>query len=231
MGLLDKLWDDTLAGPRPEKGLGRLRKPNPLCFRSNYGKGGFWTAEDEMVDSGISKDFGYDSQENALRVTRSIMIKRPSGCPSPLSGTPSPSPSPSPSPAESTSPLSPASGGKEWNPFRRNSSSDASQGALGKSNASPYQIISPLIGDVYALSYVLFWGCVFRRIEMHLFVRFELRMKREVRRDKKRKHDGNSWENIQKRFDNGWRSNNNKWTGESLTIFEDLKAANEHAKV
>ncbi|KAG9443704.1 hypothetical protein H6P81_015044 [Aristolochia fimbriata] len=29
MGLLDKLWDDTLAGPRPEKGLSRLRKYVP----------------------------------------------------------------------------------------------------------------------------------------------------------------------------------------------------------
>ncbi|KAF8393675.1 hypothetical protein HHK36_021922 [Tetracentron sinense] len=26
MGLLDKLWDDTLAGPTPETGLGKLRK-------------------------------------------------------------------------------------------------------------------------------------------------------------------------------------------------------------
>ncbi|KAG2540889.1 hypothetical protein PVAP13_9NG587600 [Panicum virgatum] len=26
MGLLDKLWDDTVAGPRPDTGLGRLRK-------------------------------------------------------------------------------------------------------------------------------------------------------------------------------------------------------------
>lgn len=26
MGFLDKLWDDTVAGPQPEKGLGRLRK-------------------------------------------------------------------------------------------------------------------------------------------------------------------------------------------------------------
>lgn len=36
MGLLDKLWDDTVAGPRPENGLGKLRKqpypspPHPL---------------------------------------------------------------------------------------------------------------------------------------------------------------------------------------------------------
>lgn len=25
MGLLDKLWDDVVAGPQPEKGLGKLR--------------------------------------------------------------------------------------------------------------------------------------------------------------------------------------------------------------
>jgi hypothetical protein len=27
MGLLDKLWDDVVAGPQPEKGLKQLRKP------------------------------------------------------------------------------------------------------------------------------------------------------------------------------------------------------------
>ncbi|XP_058078981.1 dormancy-associated protein homolog 3-like [Magnolia sinica] len=26
MGLLDKLWDDTVAGPRPDSGLSKLRK-------------------------------------------------------------------------------------------------------------------------------------------------------------------------------------------------------------
>ncbi|VAH98334.1 unnamed protein product [Triticum turgidum subsp. durum] len=26
MGLLDQLWDETVAGPRPDHGLGRLRK-------------------------------------------------------------------------------------------------------------------------------------------------------------------------------------------------------------
>ncbi|KAK3015891.1 hypothetical protein RJ639_005718 [Escallonia herrerae] len=32
MVLLDKLWDDVLAGPHPERGLGKLRKiaPKPL---------------------------------------------------------------------------------------------------------------------------------------------------------------------------------------------------------
>ncbi|KAL1829704.1 hypothetical protein DCAR_0209065 [Daucus carota subsp. sativus] len=26
MGLMDKLWDDVMAGPQPERGLGRFRK-------------------------------------------------------------------------------------------------------------------------------------------------------------------------------------------------------------
>ncbi|KAK3029989.1 hypothetical protein RJ639_038088 [Escallonia herrerae] len=39
MGLLDQLWDDTLAGPRPDTGLGKLRKHSTFSFRSNSGKG------------------------------------------------------------------------------------------------------------------------------------------------------------------------------------------------
>ncbi|KAH7661993.1 Dormancy/auxin associated protein [Dioscorea alata] len=37
MVLLDKLWDDVVAGPSPDKGLGKLRKistkPNPLIIK------------------------------------------------------------------------------------------------------------------------------------------------------------------------------------------------------
>lgn len=39
MGLLDQLWDDTLAGPRPESGLGMLRKNSAFSFQSKSGKG------------------------------------------------------------------------------------------------------------------------------------------------------------------------------------------------
>lgn len=39
MGLLDKLWDDTVAGPRPETGLGKLRKYSSFTFRPSSGKG------------------------------------------------------------------------------------------------------------------------------------------------------------------------------------------------
>ncbi|RWW84932.1 hypothetical protein BHE74_00006459, partial [Ensete ventricosum] len=39
MGLLDQLWDDTIAGPRPETGLGRLRKQSSSGLCSNSSKG------------------------------------------------------------------------------------------------------------------------------------------------------------------------------------------------
>ncbi|KAK8946677.1 hypothetical protein KSP39_PZI006385 [Platanthera zijinensis] len=98
MGLLDKLWDDTLAGPRPETGLGRLRKPAPLSIRSDSFKG-----EKKIESSLLGRDYSADLPENSPRVTRSIMIKRPAGCPSPAGGTPPFSP------ADSTPPISPFS--------------------------------------------------------------------------------------------------------------------------
>ncbi|KAH7676600.1 Dormancy/auxin associated protein [Dioscorea alata] len=104
MGLLDKLWDDTVAGPQPDTGLSKLRKPASFSIRSISGK-------EEQVDE--------------PRVTRSIMIKKPAGSPSTGNGTPPTSP------AGSTPPVSPFSGGKQWNRFRRKSSSDAyEQGAV-----------------------------------------------------------------------------------------------------
>nr|ABB72822.1 Drm3-like protein-like protein [Solanum tuberosum] len=39
MSLLDKLWDDTVAGPLPDSGLGKLRKYSTFSPRSNSGKG------------------------------------------------------------------------------------------------------------------------------------------------------------------------------------------------
>lgn len=38
MVLLEKLWDDVLAGPQPDRGLGKLRKiatPNPLTVKGS----------------------------------------------------------------------------------------------------------------------------------------------------------------------------------------------------
>ncbi|RRT45100.1 hypothetical protein B296_00046825 [Ensete ventricosum] len=117
MGLLDKLWDDTLAGPRPETGLGRLRKHSSFGFRSNSGG-----KEGAAADGGITgSDTGGADDQVAVRVTRSIMIKRPAGCPSPGNATPPASP------AGSTPPTSPFSGEGfvSLSGFRRKSPFDA----------------------------------------------------------------------------------------------------------
>ncbi|CAL0302306.1 unnamed protein product [Lupinus luteus] len=91
MGLLDQLWDDTVAGPQPENGLGKLRKHHTFSFRSSSGK------ESEGMSA---RSYGEESTEEAIRVTRSIMIVKPAGY---QSG------SPPVSPASSTPPLSPFS--------------------------------------------------------------------------------------------------------------------------
>ncbi|RWW35399.1 hypothetical protein BHE74_00059677 [Ensete ventricosum] len=119
MGLLDQLWDDTVAGPRPETGLGRLRKHSSFGFRPNSGGKGlafpfhsFFFFSDLILDlmpEGAAADGGIARSEGGgggveVRVTRSIMIKRPAGCPSPGNATPPASP------GGSTPPISPFSG-------------------------------------------------------------------------------------------------------------------------
>ncbi|CAL9207546.1 unnamed protein product [Musa hybrid cultivar] len=120
MGLLDKLWDDTLAGPRPESGLGRLRKYSSFAFRPSSSSPLTAADKDEAATGGLGRPYGNEGSAEAAaapRVTRSIMIKRPAGWASPGGGTP-----PS-SPAGSTPPVSPFSAGA--NRFRRKSMSDA----------------------------------------------------------------------------------------------------------
>ena len=95
MGILDHLWDDTVAGPRPENGLGKLREQHTFSFRPS---------------SGNDQSDGGDSPEEALKVTRSIMIIKPPG----YQGGSAPV-----SPAGSTPPVSPFSEQtqEERNPF------------------------------------------------------------------------------------------------------------------
>ncbi|WZZ41525.1 hypothetical protein YC2023_037784 [Brassica napus] len=128
MGLLDHLWDDTVAGPRPENGLGKLRRHHTFSFRAS---------------SGNVRSYGGDSPEEAVKVTRSIMIIKPPG----YQGGSAPV-----SPAGSTPPVSPFSGlftnergtfgnvnganarGKEPFRFRRRSTSDAFDKGAGSEN-------------------------------------------------------------------------------------------------
>ncbi|KAJ6414036.1 hypothetical protein OIU84_006784 [Salix udensis] len=95
MSLLDQLWDDTVAGPLPESGLGKLRKMPSLGPRPNSGK---------ESSGGVMRSYGEEATTaDEKRVTRSIMIVRPPGYSNGSSTTPPASP------AGSTPPVSPFS--------------------------------------------------------------------------------------------------------------------------
>ncbi|KAM7273554.1 hypothetical protein ACFE04_028218 [Oxalis oulophora] len=122
MGLLDQLWDDTVAGPRPDYGLGKLRKHSSLPSTNSSGK--------ELISGGGSvRSFGDEATEEGMRVTRRIMIIKPPGYTS----------SPPVSPAGSTPPVSPFSGIRELHRFRRKSTSDTFEKAseTGPRSAPP----------------------------------------------------------------------------------------------
>ncbi|KAL3750086.1 hypothetical protein ACJRO7_011120 [Eucalyptus globulus] len=122
MGLLDHLWDETVAGPTPDSGLGKLRKHNTFSSRSNSGK---------ETEASNARSYGDGaSQEAVKRVTRSITIVRPPGY---QSG------SPPVSPAGSATPGSPFSGSREPFRFRRRSASDAYEqtGEVGPKGSPP----------------------------------------------------------------------------------------------
>ncbi|XP_031281692.1 dormancy-associated protein homolog 3 isoform X2 [Pistacia vera] len=107
MSLLDQLWDDTLAGPRPESGLGKLRKHSTFSFRPNSGK--------ESNGGNVRSDVD-ESPLEAAKVTRSIMIVKPPGY---QNG------SPPVSPAGSTPPVSPFSEGQHRTHMRRRTGMDS----------------------------------------------------------------------------------------------------------
>ena len=126
MSLLDQLWDDTVAGPRPDSGLGKLRKNSTFNFRSNTGNG-----KESGIGNSRSFSDGGAPAEDAPRVTRSIMIVRPPQG--------DPKDSPPVSPAGSTPPVSPfaGAGGREAYRFRRRSASFAFEKASGVGPRSP----------------------------------------------------------------------------------------------
>ncbi|XP_062211218.1 dormancy-associated protein homolog 3-like [Phragmites australis] len=128
MGLLDKLWDDTVAGPRPDTGLGRLRKQfvRPAAVKINDPAGDSPAFVPPSPASG--------GEETPVKVTRSIMIKRPAGYPaSPRSAASTPPASP----AGSTPPISPFAGAGR---FRRKSSSDAYERATPGTTPPPFEV-------------------------------------------------------------------------------------------
>ncbi|KAH8490846.1 hypothetical protein Peur_064819 [Populus x canadensis] len=115
MSLLDHLWDDTVAGPLPENGLGKLRKKPSYGLRPNSGK------ESDGSGGSVMRSYGGEATtEETKKVTRSIMIVRPPGYQNNGSSATPPA-----SPAGSTPPVSPFSGSRESFRFRRRSTSDA----------------------------------------------------------------------------------------------------------
>lgn len=128
MGLLEKLWDDTVAGPQPDSGLGRLRKYNTFSFRSNSGG---------KEPNGNERSYGEAAPPAAVdipvKVSRSITIVKPPGY---TGSAPA-------SPAGATPPPSPFSGTRSGAfRFRRRSTSDAFEKAaneVGARSPSPSQ--------------------------------------------------------------------------------------------
>ncbi|XP_021742586.1 dormancy-associated protein homolog 3-like isoform X2 [Chenopodium quinoa] len=115
MGLLEKLWDDTLAGPQPDSGLGRLRKFNTFNSRSTPSK---------EMEGGSS--VGRSDNPEEVKVSRKIMIVKPPGYTQGAGSAPA-------SPAGSTPPSSPFSGNRSGAfRFRRRSTSDSNEKATNE---------------------------------------------------------------------------------------------------
>ncbi|KAF7813996.1 dormancy-associated protein-like protein 4 isoform X1 [Senna tora] len=98
MGLLHKLWDETLAGPAPDSGLGKLRKYDSVSASDHF------------------------------PISRSITIVRTSSDPSSFSLTPTGSPSSSRTPSPRTHSMSGTPVGDFKKLTRRKSSALASGG-------------------------------------------------------------------------------------------------------
>nr|CAB3457143.1 unnamed protein product [Digitaria exilis] len=93
MGLLDHLWDDTVAGPRPDSGLGKLRKYASFSPSSSSSVSAAAAAPPPATPPPVT-------------VTRSITMLRPSAL----------SVATSPRSESSSAPSSPASGAPD-SPF------------------------------------------------------------------------------------------------------------------
>ncbi|XP_066352634.1 dormancy-associated protein homolog 3-like [Miscanthus floridulus] len=71
MGLLDQLWDETVAGPRPDSGLGRLRKYSFSPSSSSSSSSSFRAPAPAAAADASAPE------PAAPAVTRSITIARP----------------------------------------------------------------------------------------------------------------------------------------------------------
>jgi len=145
MGLLDKLWDDTLAGPRPDNGLGKLRKTGSAISAMG-------SPSSPEVEEGLSRwrerrasaEFQQLNDE-ARTVTQSITILKPPGYLRSLSLDIPSSPAAS-SPLNSPSSVTPRERENPWRSRKKNNNvpGDAKSGPEKSPRAEPR---SPTVYD------------------------------------------------------------------------------------
>jgi hypothetical protein len=78
MGFLDQVWDDTMAGPAPDKGAGKLRKLNvpPLLYRQGSSPLASPSAEGSPTPDPLTSRRSLDETRGMRGVTQSIAIAR-----------------------------------------------------------------------------------------------------------------------------------------------------------
>ncbi|KAG8388439.1 hypothetical protein BUALT_Bualt02G0126000 [Buddleja alternifolia] len=126
MGFLDKLWDETLAGPAPDSGLGRLRKYNSF------------SATRSAASPPPSQD-----DSHLLPVSRSITVIPPNSHRNLNVSVGSPSLPSSPSGCSSapTSPFSPSTPGGNFKKLTRRKSTSAALQNSGSKSPTGYDWI------------------------------------------------------------------------------------------
>ncbi|CAD6219092.1 unnamed protein product [Miscanthus lutarioriparius] len=117
MGLLDQLWDDTVAGPCPDSGLGKLRKYASFSPSSS-------ASVAAAAPSPTAEGAAAGSSAPPPAVTRSITMLRPAALSvitSPRSESSSAPSSPSPASGAPDSPFGAATTpkGEGWKKLRR----------------------------------------------------------------------------------------------------------------
>ncbi|CAN6174435.1 unnamed protein product [Urochloa humidicola] len=123
MGLLDQLWDDTVAGPRPDSGLGKLRK---------YASFSPSSSSSSVSAAAAATTPAAEGAVAAPPVTRSITMLRPSALS--VATSPRSESSSAPSSPASAAPDSPFAAattpkGEGWKKLRRKGRMAAADGA------------------------------------------------------------------------------------------------------
>lgn len=146
MGLLDKLWDDTLAGPRPENGLGKLRKNGSTnSAMANPSSSDIDEGLNRLKERRSSAELQQLNDE-ARQVTQSITILKPPAYLRSLSvDTPS-SPATS-SPLNSPSSLTPRERENPWRSKKNNNNVAGVDGKRGFEKSPRAEPRSPTVYD------------------------------------------------------------------------------------